>query len=478
MTESLDCEILVVGSGPGGAVTAAALAAAGRDVLLVEEGPDTRRLATRPYSSEEMDAKYRNAGLTPCLGKARVTYAEGRCLGGGSEVNSGFFHRLPEETLARWQREHGFSDVSLDALAPLYDEIGRCLGVGPVEGGEGAASAKLRAGAEALGWASQEVPRWITSRRDEAGRWTSTHHGMSSTYVADALAAGCRLETGVRIERLTFEGARAVAASGRRLAGYRAEGRLTIRFREVFICAGATGTPALLRRSGLRRNVGTALQLHPMLRAIARFDEPVDEGDFGVPVRQVMEFKPDLTLGCSVSALPHLALWLAGQDRELLIERQRQLAIFYALVTSESRGSVRNLPGLSEPLVRFDLSGRDHDRLADGLDKLVRLLFAAGAREVHLPLPGAGPIADPDALRPLLGDFGRRRPEVTAIHLFASAPMGGDPERHPVDLEGRLRGTDNVRVNDVSMLPGCTGVNPQATVMAFARRNAAAFLAG
>lgn len=48
MTESLDCDVLVIGSGPGGSVSACKLAQAGLDVLLVEEGPDARGSAVAP----------------------------------------------------------------------------------------------------------------------------------------------------------------------------------------------------------------------------------------------------------------------------------------------------------------------------------------------------------------------------------------------------------------------------------------------
>ena len=60
---TLDIDVLVVGSGAGGAVTAAMLAGAGRDVTVVEEGPWIDPDAMEPFSLEEMAAKYRHRGL-------------------------------------------------------------------------------------------------------------------------------------------------------------------------------------------------------------------------------------------------------------------------------------------------------------------------------------------------------------------------------------------------------------------------------
>ena len=96
----LDTEILVIGSGAGGAVTAATLARAGRTVAVVEEGPWVDPDATEPFSLQEMVAKYRHGGSCAALGRPAIAYAEGRCVGGSTEINSGLYHRLPPELAA------------------------------------------------------------------------------------------------------------------------------------------------------------------------------------------------------------------------------------------------------------------------------------------------------------------------------------------------------------------------------------------
>ena len=44
------------------------------------------------------------------------------------------------------------------------------------------------------------------------------------------------------------------------------------------------------------------------------------------------------------------------------------------------------------------------------------------------------------------------------------------------DSFGKIRGYENLYINDASMLPDSPGVNPQGSVMALARRNAAHFV--
>ena len=79
---ALSTEVLIIGSGAGGAVTAAALAAAGRSVTVVEEGPWVDADSVEPFSLDEMVAKYRHHGQAAALGNPAVAYAEGLCDGG------------------------------------------------------------------------------------------------------------------------------------------------------------------------------------------------------------------------------------------------------------------------------------------------------------------------------------------------------------------------------------------------------------
>jgi len=64
------------------------------------------------------------------------------------------------------------------------------------------------------------------------------------------------------------------------------------------------------------------------------------------------------------------------------------------------------------------------------------------------------------------------------VHAFSSCPIGERLDRCAADSYGRVRGFDNLHLNDASMLPDSPGVNPQASVMAFARRNVLRFLEG
>ena len=62
--------------------------------------------------------------------------------------------------------------------------------------------------------------------------------------------------------------------------------------------------------------------------------------------------------------------------------------------------------------------------------------------------------------------------------MCSTVPTGNDTTRCGTDSFGLVHGASNVYVNDASLLPTAPGVNPQASVMAFAIRNARRFVAG
>ena len=104
--------------------------------------------------------------------------------------------------------------------------------------------------------------------------------------------------------RILFAGSRAIGAECERRRPDGTTERVDLHADDTFVCAGATQTPALLQRSGIRYNIGRGLKMHPTVKIAARFDSLIDHGD--VPMHRVTEFAPGLTIGGSAS--PHLDL--------------------------------------------------------------------------------------------------------------------------------------------------------------------------
>jgi choline dehydrogenase-like flavoprotein len=475
--EALRAEIAVVGSGPGGAITACLLAEAGRDVLLLEEGPFLQ-LGSRPnFSKDDMTRKYRNGGITMAVSRTKIAYVEGRCVGGGSEINSGLYHRTPPDILEEWQREYSVDALTEADLLPHFEACERDLTVSYLPGVAPGSSLKLHEGARKLGWKSQEVPRWFRYHEVEGdGNGSGDHQSMTKTYIPRALRAGCRLLADTRVVSLKRRlGGWSLKAAYSPDAGSRRH--LQIQADRVFICGGAIQTPSLLRRSGIKTNIGDALKLHPTTKVIARFDERINALEMGVPVHQIREFSPNLSLGGSIASPAYLALGMVDHPGRLgdVDNDWEKMAVYYAM-SRAGRGRVRSIPFYRDAFVSYRLEDNELHALSDGLHTLCRVLLSAGAKELYPSINGHPRITRESDLSLIPRPLQANRTNLMTIHLFSSCPMGENRKVCATDSFGRVHGQENLFIADASLLCGAPGVNPQGSIMAIARRNALRFV--
>lgn len=474
----LHCEVLVIGSGAGGALTAATLAEAGRDVLLVEEGPAVDRpIAT--HSPEAMQLWFRNSGLTPLLGNVNIGFVEGRCLGGGTEVNSAFWHRPFPRILDHWRQDFQIEDLTEEGLAPLFNELERELNVRTLQGAPPPRSSALfAAGLDRMGWAYREVPRAQSSDPGTNQYFPGAKRSMSQTYLPRAQKAGARLLFPCRIEKLTVRRDRVTGARGLRRENGGREA-VEIVADQVFVCGGATQTPALLRRSGIKKNIGDSLKIHPMLKVAAEFPEVLDSHLAALPIYQASEFWPDITIGGAVYSAGYLAMILSEdwQERQQEMVGWHRMALYYTACCGTGKGRVRAFPGTGEALPFYSLSEQDQRLLTQGFRAMAQALFAAGATHLYPALRHIARLDTPAQVEELTAKpLPLNTLSLSTVHAFSSCPLGEDRTRCAADSYGRVHGYANLFLNDASLLPDSPGVNPQGTIMGLALRNVRHFL--
>jgi choline dehydrogenase-like flavoprotein len=125
---------------------------------------------------------------------------------------------------------------------------------------------------------------------------------------------------------------------------------------------------------------------------------------------------------------------------------------------------------LGQRVMTYRMSRRDSRTVSRVLSLTAETFFAAGAREVFLPVLGLAP-CDPDRFRALdLDRLPRRRLECSSQHPLGTARMGVSAERAVVDPDGRCWELGGLYVADGSVMPTSLGVNPQETIMAMATR--------
>ena len=476
----LHCDVVVVGSGAGGATVAAELAEAGVDVVLAEEGGHH---ATESFGTDVVRALgtlYRAGGAQTMLGNPPIAFLEGRCVGGSTVVNGGMCWRAPPDVLRRWSQADGIAAIGPEDMQRHFDAVEARLSIGPqAPGSIGRDAELLRHGAEALGW---ELTR---SARNQlhcggcdncfCGCPTGAKRSMLVTSVRRALAHGARLVPGCRVQRITRARGVTTGIEGRLVRG---GARVTVRARVVVAACGAVQTPALLARSGLRSasgQLGRNLSVHPSAALVAIFDHEV-RGWQGVhQAYQVTEFLNDgilVTASTLPPALVASSLPQRGAALAELMQDYNRMVAAGCLVEDAATGRVVTLPG-GRPVIRYQLDDGDVRRIVRGLSHAAEIMLAAGARRLLIPIAGVSEPLAPDAARRLLR--GRIPPGALrpfTVHAMGTARMSSDPARGVVSSFGELHGAPGVVVADASILPGPVGVNPMETIIALAARNA------
>lgn len=435
-------DVCVIGTGAGGAPVAAALARAGARVTVLEEGGEhpVDTLTARPR--DMMPRLYRDAGQTATIGTPPIVLPLGRTVGGTTLVNSGTCFRAPAKVLDRWDTALG-----LRLEARHYEQVEREIGVTRVtEDIAGRNALVAKRGAEALGWSGRFLDRNARGCQGSGvcafGCPTGAKQHTGQTYMTWAKEAGATVHTHTKVRRLDR---RTVVADD-----------LVVEADRIVLAAGTLLSPNLLKASGVAHpDLGGNLSIHPATAAWAIMDEDVDMAR-GVPQSYcVDEFADEGMLFEGVAGPPdYLAMaapYKGDRHRELMLG-YRRVAQFGLMVSDTSRGRVR------KRIVRYDLNDHDRRTVVTGIERLTQLLFAAGARQVLVPIAGAQPLTRPQPLR------ARRRD----LKLMAFHPLGTSAAVLDADL--RVRGRDDLYVCDGSAVPTALGVNPQLTIMALATR--------
>ena len=486
-------DVVVVGSGPCGAVAAYELAAAGREVVLLEEGPPFTPADFELDGSISMARTMREGGLRFTSGYVMPTM-QAIALGGGSLVNSAICGRCPDFRLEEWAAAADLARTSRKDLEPHYDAVAAFLGIAPTpDAVQGRRNLLFRDGCQALGWSAEPTARNVTGCRGSGECFTGCRarakQSMDVSYVPAAIRAGARVYTSVQVQRIHAQGRRATGVSGRVVAPFtgRPGPRVRVDARAVVVAAGVLATPILLRRSGDLANssgqVGENLQFHPGTSVLGVFAEPIDPVFGATQGYQCLEFLREGYKLETLWAPPGvLAVRMPGSGHEFkraLLE-MRHAAVWDAIASCpRSSGRVRERGSTLEPGMRWYFHPEDARRLGRAVWKLAQIFFAAGASRI---MPGvAGLPAEMHSLEEARV-LERRVPGAddlvcASTHVFGTTRMHGDPRRGVVDEECRTHDLDNLYLVDTGVFPMSPAVNPMFTGMALARRAALALAA-
>lgn len=478
--KTIECDVVVVGTGAGGAVVAKELAEAGLAVVMLEEGDFFTR---KDFSGRLWDAQrmlYRDKGFTVTLGNTIIPVPMGVTVGGSTTINTGTCWRTPEWILNRWVNDHGLDELTPDRMAPHFDRVEKILRIQAATPEQvGAVGRVIARGCDALGWThlpvKRNAPECDGSGVCNFGCPIDAKLGMDLSYVPLALKSASVLFTRVRADRVWIENGRAAGVLARTRDGGK---NVRFRSRAVVVACGAIMTPYFLLRQGICNRsglVGRNLSIHPAVGAAALFNEEI-RGYAATPQGYcVNQFHKDgiLLLGASVPIDVAAAQFIMiGRELMEAMEAYDRVATFGGMVEDEGVGRVRPGPG-GRPLMTYSVNAETLDKLKRAAAAIARIFLRAGAKWVHPHVQRAPTLrSDSDVDAFLRSPWKARDFILTAYHPLGTCRMGIDPLTSVINQNHESHDLPGLFIADGSVMPSSVAVNPQETIMAMATRAA------
>lgn len=475
--DDIECDVVVVGTGAGGAVVGRELAERGHAVVFVEEGKHVRRDGFTGSSRQAHLDLYRG-GLA--VGNSPFPIFMGRLVGGSTAVNGGTSFRTPDWVLDRWCEDMNTSDFTPTEMERYFTKVEGNLGIEPADRRfVGRIQEVFRKGCEAHGWShfviNRNAPGCEGSGFCDFGCRTDARRSTNLSYVPPALERGAMLFTRLRCDRILTDAGRAVGIEG---VAVGSDKRIRVRGKAVVFAGGALPTPFFLLRHGLCNSsgqLGQNLTLHPSGGLTALFDEPL-YGPKQIPQGYGSdEFLRDgllLTAAQPDWNIASLVVPSVGDRLVDLLNTWDFAGCFGILIADEARGRVLvdRDGGLA---TLYSLTPKDTERLHRGIGYMGDIAWAAGARKLFPAVLGQHIVesraeweawkAKPPSPAQIM---------LTSYHPLGTAKMGRDPRHSVVDLDHEAHDLPGLFIVDGSTVSGPLGVNPQLTIMAMATRAA------
>jgi choline dehydrogenase-like flavoprotein len=459
-------EVVVVGSGAGGGVVAGELAELGHSVLLLEAGghytaADFVRWESKAAHDIWWPLRFAFPAGDP--GRGPIAMIAGRCVGGGTTINTNVALRARQRELDKWQAASGVRFTTAD-LDPYYERVERYLGVRDRYDWDWKPCVQtVKRGFQAVGARLEPVRAYVDENCMQCGsclQGCPTNAGKSTlnTYIhRNWLTGALALRADASARRVLIEdrgegpeatGVEYVDPGGAR---HRVEAQV------VVLAAGALNTPQILLRSELPNSmIGRNLGFHPGQFVFGLFDEPQDAHMVAPITSHCSEFAADDAGGFVIEAVTvqdpiGFTVSLCDENGPMwgqpLVEAARGYRHWVGLLNmsnDDNNGTVLVEPDGSERFVS-DFQHVELERIDGAFALSRRVLEGAGAKRILWS-------------------------SLATTHMQGSCRMGADPSSSVVDSNGESHDVRRLYVGDGSAIPRTLSVNPSLTIMALASR--------
>ncbi|KAL2074356.1 hypothetical protein VTL71DRAFT_8134 [Oculimacula yallundae] len=520
--EVVETDVVIVGSGCGGAVCAKNLAEAGHRVLVVEKSyhyPPSQLPMTEEAGGIHL---YENGGAIQTDDGSTVVIA-GSNWGGGGTVNWSASLQTQDFVRKEWAQDRGLTFFETAEFQNCLDRVCDRMGASREHVRHNHGNRVLLGGSRKLGYHAKAVPQNTGGKEHYCGHCTlgcgsGEKQGPVVSWLPDAAKAGAEFIEGFTVDHVIFD----ESSGSKKATGVRGQwvsrnanggvegpisGRIVreveIRAKKVILSCGSLWSPLVLLKSGLKNpHIGQNLYLHPVNTVNMVFKEDVRpwEGGILTSVCTTFENLDQHGHGAKLEAtimLPSLNLvlhnWTNGLQYKTDALKFRHTNGYISIVRDRDPGRVYPDPVSGLPRIQYTPSVFDRGNVMEGVVALLKIAFVEGATEIHVVNSGVKPFirgtfsdsasdsvsekgdVDPGITDPAFTAWveevkriGNKPPMASyaSAHQMGSNRMSVLPQDGVVDPNGRVWDTEDLYVADASVFPSASGVNPMITNMA------------
>ena len=498
-----ETDVIVIGSGAGGAVAAAAVADEGHEVLIIEAGSHYPS-SSITHEEARMSARLFKDGALQTTSDRDIIVFQGRVVGGSTVINNGICLRMKHEGLVHPDAENVYetwaklgAPVSEADLALSYEAVEQALDVAEIDRIVGRNN-----GPHLIdGWNKYAAQSTDPMDQKAVTAWFRKNYGPSTADSECVYCGYCNtgcpygrkkampesflthatseardkpariLDQAEAIEILWDEG-----ANGKRIAHavevkLHGGGKRVIRARKgVVVAAGALASSNLLNNSGILQS-GSNISLNIACPVVALMPEGmnmnvwnedqmatyVDRGDFLIE----SHFQPPMSMATLVPG------WFEDH-----FERMKN---YNRLVSAGVLFPADRLGYMDSGKLKLKIGEEELALLRRALATMTKVHFLNGAIEVYPALLRGQTLTCDMSHDEIDAFYEKAIVEPDDVVLSSSHPHGGnainvDPDKGVVDLNQRVHNTTNCYVADASVMPSCIRVNAQLTTMAMSYR--------
>ncbi|KAI1878192.1 uncharacterized protein JN550_000374 [Neoarthrinium moseri] len=508
----VETDVVIVGSGCGGAVCAKVLAEAGHRVLVVDKGYSFQ--PSQLPMNQESGSKYlfENEGVINS-DDGCVNILAGSCWGGGGTVNWSVSLE-PQDFVRKEWADQGLPFFATEEYQGCIDRVCEVMGVSDTHIRHNHGGQVILDGSRKLGWKAKACPQNTGTDDHYCGRChlgcgSAGKKGPAVSWLPAASKAGAQFIEGFDVSEISFDetagNKKAVGLTGTWtsrdsqgglvLEDQRVKRTIQVQAKKVIVSAGTLHSPLLLLRSGLKNpHIGQNLHLHPCNYVLGRFEDDIQpwEGSSITSVCSEFENLDGNGHGVkleTINMLPYVTLanfpWYSGLEYKLNALKFRNMNGYISMARDRDTGRVWPDTVSGAPRVDYVASDFDRAHVMAGVIALAKLCYVQGAQEIFAFLPGTRPfvwsksdkagtadVEDSEFVAWLTSlETAGNKPPVTpfgSAHQMGTCRMSRSEETGVVDPRGRVWETEGLYVADSSVFPSASGVNPMITTMAFA----------